>query len=408
MSKGLKFLIFFIILVFGIIVFVDYGKPKTINWQKTYGLNDKIPFGLAVFNKEAETLFKNQKIELFTKSPSDFFYQKGIIDEAHVDADDYEFETLNINEIDTNKKGTYFYVSNNLSLDNIGLNALLDYVSYGNNAFISVNQLPNYLIDSLKVSLKYDTKNTSNFNSVEGKNIFHFDKSVHFNYFDEFNQSDCKVLGSVIEDDQKQPNYIAVKHGKGYFYLHLQPLAFTNYYLLQKNYQYIENVVSFLPETGKMYWNVNPQKSIVTSDPLRFIKSQPPLKWALYLILIGIALFVLFNSKRKQRVVPEIPPVTNTTVDFTKTIGNLYYLEKNHADLTTKKIIYLLEKIRTEYLIDTSKIDTNFINKLQVKTGKPKSDITLLVNYINLHKSTNQNSEEALIELNKIIEKLNL
>ena len=54
---------------------------------------------------------------------------------------------------------------------------------------------------------------------------------------------------------------------------------------------------------------------------------------------------MIFNAKRRQRVVPIINPLPNTTLDFTKTIGNLYYQEGNHQNIVDKKIIYFLEKI---------------------------------------------------------------
>ena len=92
---------------------------------------------------------------------------------------------------------------------------------------------------------------------------------------------------------------------------------------------------------------------------------------------------MIFNAKRRQRVIPIIKPLPNTTVDFTKTIGNLYYQEGNHQNLIDKKIIYFLERVRNEYLIDTAVLDENFIKKLHAKTGKDIKDIEHLVYLIN-------------------------
>ena len=118
-------------------------------------------------------------------------------------------------------------------------------------------------------------------------------------------------------------------------------------------------------------------------------------------------IFIIFNAKRKQRIVPIVKPLPNLTLDFTKTIGNLYYQEGDHDNIIDKKIIYFLERIRNEYLIDTTKLDDDFINKLHHKSGKDENDIRELVFLINEHRKSYHGSlEEDLIRINNAIEKV--
>lgn len=140
---------------------------------------------------------------------------------------------------------------------------------------------------------------------------------------------------------------------------------------------------------------------------MRYILSQPALKWAWYIFLIGMLIFLFFNAKRKQRVVPILKPLANTTIDFTKTIGNLYYQEGDHNNIIDKKIIYFLEKIRNEYLIDTAKLDDHFIQKLHHKSGKKLEDIQNVVSLINAYRKNNYLSiEDDLLKINNAIEKV--
>jgi hypothetical protein len=126
-----------------------------------------------------------------------------------------------------------------------------------------------------------------------------------------------------------------------------------------------------------------------------------------YLFLLGMLVFILFNAKRKQRVVPIISPLGNTTIDFTKSIGNLYFQEGDHDNIINKKIIYFLEKIRNEYLIDTTKLDDEFVKKLHLKSGKELHDIKQAVFLINTHRRSPHNSvAEDLIQINNAIEKI--
>jgi hypothetical protein len=68
--------------------------------------------------------------------------------------------------------------------------------------------------------------------------------------------------------------------------------------------------------------------------------------------------------------VPIIKPLQNSSIDFTKTIGNLYFQEGEHGNLIDKKISYFLDKIRSQYLLETAIIDDDFIKKLHQKSGK--------------------------------------
>ncbi len=140
---------------------------------------------------------------------------------------------------------------------------------------------------------------------------------------------------------------------------------------------------------------------------MRFIFSEPALKTAWYLFLGGMLLFIFFNVKRKQRVVPIIVPLENTTIEFTKTIGNLYFQEGNHHTAIDKKIIYLLDKIRRDYLLDTTILDDKFVQRLQHKTGKNIKDLKQLFYKINQHRKGNFESVESdLVEINTLIEKI--
>ena len=88
-----------------------------------------------------------------------------------------------------------------------------------------------------------------------------------------------------------------------------------------------------------------------------------------------------------------------------KTIGNLYHQEGDHDNIIEKKIIYFLERIRNEYLMDTSSLDDHFIKKLHQKSGK---DIQVIEKAVNLiianRKSPHSAIETDLIQISTAIE----
>ncbi|OIV41304.1 DUF4350 domain-containing protein [Flavobacterium johnsoniae] len=399
MSKSIKIYIAVLVFILILILIGDYNKQKPIDWRPTYSVNDKIPFGLYVFDKEIGGILKKQKIERISNVTL-YEYLDSKYD------DDTLVETYNI-------QGTFVNISQENNIDDQSIKELMYFVSHGNNAFLSMANFPKPLLDSLKFEYSANLLQTENAavwmaNKKVSSKAYKSTSNIA-DYFSKIDTLNTTVLGYQGNPKKKKNiNFIKVPYKNGYFFLHMYPVAFTNYNLLKKDrYQYAENVLSYIPK-GNIFWYTKTHYNENISDsPLRYILSQPALKWAWYLFLIGMLIFMIFNAKRKQRVVPILQPLSNLTIDFTKTIGNLYYQEGDHKNIIDKKIIYFLEKIRTEYLIDTSKLDDEFIKKLQHKTGKEEKDIQELIFLINEHRNSYHASiEEDLIRINNAIEKI--
>ena len=228
-------------------------------------------------------------------------------------------------------------------------------------------------------------------------------------YFDSLDTEKVKILGYQGVGKGKHADFIEVPYGYGRFLLHTQPAAFTNYHLLKDDhFRYAEGVLSYIPK-GKVLWYYKKFESGHESDSIfRYILSQPALKWGMWILIISFLVFIFFNAKRRQRIIPEIPPLKNTTVDFAKTIGNLYYQEGDHHTIIEKKIIYFLEHIRSVYLIDTYNLNNDFVEKLHLKTGKPIEDIEKAVSLIKKHRHEFKSSEADVLAINKAIENLRL
>jgi hypothetical protein len=397
MNRTLKIYIAFLVLLLAGIIAIDSNRPKPVDWTPTYAIKDKIPYGMYVFNAEIGSLLKNQKIEQIKVTLYEFLESK------------YNYDTL---VTDYKIKGTILNISENSTLDTESLKEICYFVSRGNAAFISSKTIPKSLLDTLKLKIKseYNPSDTT-FNWLANTQWkpkkYKITEGLGNTYFSKTDTLKTTVLG-FQSGDSSRVNFIKVKYNNGEFFLHLQPAAFTNFHLLKANHhEYAEKVLSYIPK-GTVFWYIKDQNGEVISDsPMRYILSQPALKWAWYIFLTGMFLFIIFNAKRKQRIVPIIKPLTNTTIDFTKTIGNLYYQEGDHDTIIDKKIIYFLEKIRNDYLIDTTQLDDDFIKKLHHKSGKDLVVIKRAVLLITNHRRSPYNSiEEDLIQINNAIEEV--
>ncbi|MEM5564331.1 DUF4350 domain-containing protein [Psychroserpens sp. AS72] len=393
MSRTLKIYVGILILLFVGIIAIEFSTPAPVNWQKTYNETHKTPYGTFIFYNELTNLFPDSEVHEIKVTPYEYF-------DEYYSWEDSTYTTT----------GTYVVIDEYPHLDNTSAQELLDFASHGNDIFISSNYFPDRLLDSLGFNTKneYTFKGKAQFsftNPVFERDSISVEKGLNNIYFSEIDTLNTTVLGHQKFDDVTYTNFIEVPWGSGYFYLHLQPVAFTNYHMLKKdNHKYASSVMSYLMDDTIFFDSRNKSVKELGSSPMRFVLSQPALRWAWYLALITIVLFMIFNAKRRQRIVEIKEPLKNTTVDFTKTIGNLYYETKDHNNLIEKKITYFLEYIRRVYYLDTQILDEKFVKNLSLKSGKDKDDVKKLINQIVHLKAKTHCNEGDLLRLNKAIE----
>ncbi|MBK9565397.1 MAG: DUF4350 domain-containing protein [Saprospiraceae bacterium] len=367
----------FVLLLLTLIIGNSGKKP--LDWTPSFNTKDKIPMGLYILDREIDTFF-NVYVERYKDDLKDYFYE-GVFEDSVL----YDYALLNVN------------VSFDAGNDQI--NHLCRFVRNGNTVFLSAFTFPQVLMDSLKLEQISTPYSILPVHNSENITIFLTDRiirdqgidaerTITGSYFASFDPSMTSVLGMRSINKKTRPNFVQVRMGEGSFFIHLEPGVFTNYHFMRANdYKHTEKVLSYIPDHQDVVWLLHKQTARVISDsPLRFIMSQPALKWAWYLIIVGLLAFIIFNIRRSQRIIPIITAPSNSSVDFAKTIGNLYRLEGDMKVLIDKKIIYFLEKIRSEYHLSTDVLDGKFTVSLHTKSGKDMKIIQRLVLLINKHK----------------------
>lgn len=387
---------------FILILLLSLFSCNKTNWYENFKEKNKDPFGTYIIYNEAEELFKNQEVHYLKENVYDYLFH-------NVD-DDYFGNYICIKP--------YAY-----KLNEDGLEYLLSYIELGNHAFLSLNNFTDHLKDSLQFSttnldeelftqeeLKTLKGTLYLENKSFGKQPYTFDRNIRRNYFNTYNKNNTIVLGTIDVNGEQQPNFIKIYHGEGAIYLHSNPVVFTNYFMLNGNEQYAANLLSYLP-TDEVLWDpqIKSSKFSNTNEEneesiFKFFLQHPTLKWFLFVSLFGLLLFMLFNARRKQRAIPIIKPLENSTIEFAHTIANLYLKEEDHKNLVDKKTIYFLEKIREKYLIDTSNLNAKFIERLALKSNNDLSSTKYLINTIIALNKKEDCTESDLIVLNKMIE----
>ena len=96
----------------------------------------------------------------------------------------------------------------------------------------------------------------------------------------------------------------------------------------------------------------------VQYSPFRELIKRPPLRWALYLLMLGVILLMVTTARRRQRVIPIITPPLNKSLEFVRLIGTLYYQRCTHAELVRKKFTFFAEELRRRCGIDVRDVKT--------------------------------------------------
>lgn len=314
----------------------------------------------------------------------------------------------------------YFFVGNNWYFDPDDLLTLTDFVAQGNHAYILANEAPydiiNYtdaivpayfgtFLDSL---VTMTVKSGNDFVEVECKFIEDWKSQTYFwSYADSTEEAEIYPLGLI---DGNQLNYFRVDYGSGSLYFHLTPMVFTNYHLREEGKLLYANKVFDQMKSGTIYWdNFShlPYDDSVSEDsqsPLSFLLSKESLRWAWYILLACALVYLIFYTRRRQRAIPVTQSVANTSLQFVKTIGGMYYQQEAHLQIIRHQYQLFLTFIRTQYAIATNNLDEDFLKKVSLKSGVDEKSIDFILKEAARLEKLNNVTTKDLVEYNQLTE----
>ena len=395
--KGFVYISLFSALIALLLPSCFLGGRKKLNRNVTFWQRDSIPYGTSVALQQLKYIFPEAYIEVSKAAP--------VLSETGYSLTDSASKM---------PKAIYLYILPSLYADSSEAYSLLNKAYAGSDVFISASYISPAILSSLRLqqttNLYRESGDTTALwviNPATGApDSFHYPGFLEDNYFRKMDTAVTFVLGV---NSQGKPNFVRFSYaGGGNIYLHLSPFAFSNFFLLYKqNIRYYENALSFLPETaGYVQWNNYFRARRSNFSALGFLWKQPALKWAILMTIALCCILFFIESRRRQRMIPVISPLRNSSVDFVSTVGRLYFQQKNHKNLAQKMIQHFMDYIRSRYQVSTSALDDNFVQQLARKSGIPEQVWRDLVEHIRDIEYYDSISEQALLELSNKIEQL--
>ncbi|MCU0429751.1 MAG: hypothetical protein MUF42_07230 [Cytophagaceae bacterium] len=315
---------------------------------------------------------------------------------------------------------SYLFINNHLAISETDVHALMRFVSEGNAVLLSaaffsgtladtfhLSTTNSYLEDSLAFLEFRDKKRRvipCSFTNKAFLKPFRFDLSglVYGNSFKTFDSARAEVL-SV--NDRNEITYFRIQHGAGYFYFSSLPHAFTNFsFATRPCADYASTALSYLV-APTLLWDEYYKVGRHHNKGKKYLfDKHVSLKSAWNMVLFGVLLFMLFESKRYQRLIPVYKKLRNTSVEFVHTMAMLYKQRGDHSDLAQKKIQYFLEYIRQHYYLPTHELNLEFVGRLSKKSGISEDDIKQLVGLLAQLQKSKFCSEDDLLRLSKSID----
>jgi hypothetical protein len=379
------------------------GSNKTnrrFDPRVTLRKQDKIPYGTYVAHKNLKYIFPNAHIYTSRREPGYW------------------------DSLSSHHSGqVYIVIASRFLASEREMKKMIDFIENGNDVFISARYISAaadkilgcttsaydpglYIEENMKEEMQIALSNPP----FTGNNKYNYPGKKFNSYFSSIDTATTEVLGY---DETGNPNFVQLKAGKGNLFVQLEPLAFSNYFLLHReNISYYEKALSLAnAEADKVVWDEyyltkrnfydRPEKK---QNWLGVLFRYPSLKAALLTAIFTLLAYALLEMRRKQRIIPVLAKPRNDSMDFVKTIGRLYYDKGDHRNLAKKMSAYFLEYVRNRYKLTTVNLDETFIKNLRFKTNCEEHEIRSLVSFIKYVDDATVIEQKELSDFHKQLE----
>ncbi len=370
-----------------------------------------------------------------SKEPYGTFVVSQLLDDYFPEKEFVSLEKFISKSLDTNDTGAnYVYIQSNLFLEHKEIEALKKFVAKGNRAFIASFDLSDSLILSMypkgyedyweghdflsdsviKVSLSAPLGDSTKKLPIYVRD--RMQKTVqNYAYLP---NGDAWDLGNVAlyelgTMNDSLCNFYGFAYGKGAFYIHNNPIVFSNYFLKDTaGFAYANGALSVL-QRGKIYYDSRTfdnggfdfDHSKFEKSPIQFVLMHPALAWAWYLCLGSLVLYLVFYAKRRQKPIEILAKPTNSALAFIKNMGALYLQKKNHKQIVAIQLRFFASYLMEKYKLlprQYSSLDAQ--QKLAQLSGIELQQIKNLFRQIEVANHADQISEADLHQLYSAIE----
>lgn len=391
MFKGSRKYYYILAGLFIAVIVLQYIQPKPVNWNRTYLKKDKIPFGCyAIFNlleSYGKTVEVNQQ------------------------------SLYNLNEQGEDSLASLLIINDHIQLSKLDIKSLFSYIKRGNTVCIAATGFDKAIQDTFRLKTSYNWMSFDKpIDSLLLKQLFEIRYTAPANnilksyvypqvaietYFTGFDTTLFRVSSVNVKND---PVLLEASIGKGKLLLSSLPDVFGNLFIVNHNNRFYTYTLVSKLKNNRIIWDEHYKTyNVQEKGMFRFIFGSDALYMAYCIAVLGLLFFMAFEIKRRQRAIPVIRPLQNSTLEFVDVISHVYFNSKNHKYIAEESIQYFYFYIRKKFNVNTNAIDENFYNTVHRLSGIDKDSVKKLFVYCENLKHAPALTENDLLELNNRI-----
>lgn len=394
MFKGNRKYYIILAAIFVGVIFMYYSQPKPVNWKRTFDKDDKIPFGsYAIFHLLEETYASSVQTNA-----------EGI---------------YNLNERNLSSDQSLLIIDDQISMTKLEIKSLFAFAQKGNTVLLCANGFGKALRDTFHLDVRMNTnfdaysldsllkKPAFEVSYIQSKNTvkksYVYPKVATESYFAEM---DTNRFSIIALNKKQMPVLLETTVGKGKILLSTLPDVFGNLFIVDHpNRFYVYTLLSRLRNHTILWDEYYKTYGHPKGSLFAFIFSSDALYMAYGITLLALLLFMIFEIKRKQRSIPVITPLKNTTLEFVDVVSHVYFNSHNHKHIALETIRYFYFDISRKFNLSTANPDEEFYTRLHHLSGVDIENIRLLFRYCENLKQAPGLTEDDLLELNDRITK---
>jgi hypothetical protein len=435
--------------LFGAYVALEYYRPKPLDWRPTLSNADKIPYGTyALYDVLPQLLGTDEVTSVRLPVYNQFFDgdEPEVNEETSISVDSIDAPELRDSTAlaaadsivaataapdstladDENvvpesapslpqQATTYLFVNSSFALSRLEKPALLQFIEAGNDVFIAAEQFDTTLTKALGFRVvEADSAGRPGLGSSDSVRVQFVNPALAtaavrlpgWAAMGRLAVDAGRAGATLATDEQGRAVLVRLNRGKGHAYICTVPLAFANYFMLPpRRRQFALAALSYLPTGRPVWWDeYQKQGRVGEQSVLRVLLAHESLRLAYYLLWATAVLFIFIEARRRQRIIPVIKPLPNTTLLFTRTVAGLYQQGRNHQRIAEKKVALFLDYLRTRFQEPAPDLaDEDFRERLSQKAGLPRPRVEELVRLINFARTAPTVTDQELLKLSRAI-----
>jgi hypothetical protein len=210
--------------------------------------------------------------------------------------------------------------------------------------------------------------------------------------------------GWFVRSDTLQPNLRALWHGNGLLAWGCAPVVFTNHFMLQReNRRYYEILLNAMEPQGLggIHWTSKPYILPGEGDSSAWSElwNRPLLFGAFLLMLLLLGLYALLAARREQRAIPVVPVPVDASLEFVRTVGRLYFLQKRPDRLAEKMMNHYAAYLHRNYGFTLDEGWLPLHARLAARTGHGTDETKAFLGWLDYLRQGGQISEQELLHL---------